>query len=78
MSLLEVKQIEELRNVSAEEIASRMLLAPMRSRDLFKKHYYLPKKGYKVISVPYFLWNPLITYQRQTAFLKHMLRGISY
>jgi hypothetical protein len=55
-----------------------MLLAPMRSRDLFKRFHYFPKRGYRVLSVPYFLWEPLVTFQRQAPFMKHLLRGFRF
>lgn len=64
--------------MQADDIARRLLQAPMRTRDLFKRYYYLPRRGYTVISVPYFLWDPIVTFQKQVPYLKHLLRGIHF
>ena len=43
IDLLRVKNELDL---SPSEICARMLNAPMCSRDLFRKHIYLPRRGY--------------------------------
>jgi len=61
-ALFRSNNAEQLGTMKEEEIARKLLQAPMRTRDLFKRHYYLPRRGYTVISVPFFLWDPLVTF----------------
>ena len=71
---------EVLRKLSlpTDLLIEKFLLAPMRSRDLFKKFHYLPHRGYRVLSVPFYLWEPLVTYQRHPNFIRHLFRGVKF
>ena len=65
----------EQSNVSMEEVAKRLVQAPMTSNKVLKQHVYLPKKGYEVINIPYYLWNAAYSTNLQKPFLRCLLRG---
>jgi len=56
------------------ELIPKIVNTPVRTRDAFKKYYFLPKLGYEVIQVPYFVWDPIISLGRHKPYLKHLFR----
>lgn len=48
----------------------------MMTQSLFKSHCLLSRKGYKVVSVPFYLWEPLFVFQKHHGYIKYMFRNL--
>ena len=53
--------LEVTNTMSKLEVIQGVVAQPYRARDVFKRLHYLPNRVYQLVSVPYFLWEPLIS-----------------